>query len=433
MSVSASLGRTRHTVLRYAFCLSIITYLDRVCISVAAPSIMRDLHLGVLEMSFVFSAFTLAYSLFEVPSGWMADVMGPRRVLTRIVIWWSAFTMLTGAAWSYRSLLALRFLFGAGEAGAFPGMSRGLSRWFPIRERGAATSWLFLGSRLGGAMAPALAIVLIQSVGWRVTFAVFGSIGFIWAIAWAWWYRDEPADHASVTRDELAWIRQDRVEAANARVRRAGVPWREIASNPTIYAISAMYFAFGYGLYFYFTWLPTYLVEVLGFSAMASGLFAGLPFLLAGGANLLGGFLTDRLSARYGLRVGRCWLGCASFVGCAMLLGGSTLAEGSVAKAILIALALGSADLALSACWAVCLDVGWHSAGVVTGIMNTFGNLGGVIGPLVVGFLVERSGSWTAPFYVAAAIYVAGGLMWLAVNPSAQIGRAAGIVEPQSR
>jgi MFS family permease len=409
-------NRARRVVLLYAFSLSVITYLDRVCISAAAPAIMRDLRLSILDMSFVFSAFTLAYSLFEVPSGWMADVMGPRRVLTRIVVWWSGFTILSGVAWSYRSLLVLRFLFGAGEAGAVPGMSRSLSRWFPIRERGKANAYLFFGSRLGGALAPALALLLIGAVGWRATFAMFGSIGFAWAAAWFWWYRDDPAAHPAVTREELAWIRQDDLATETART-----PWRAIFSSPNLYAISAMYFTFGYGLYFYFTWLPTYLVQVLGFSAMAGGLFAGLPFVLAGGANLAGGYLTDRLSGRYGLRVGRCWLGCASFVSCGALLLASTVVSSAIAKAILIAVALGCADLALGACWAVCLDVGWRSAGVVTGVMNTFGNLGGVIGPLVVGLVVERWRSWTIPFHVAGVVYVIGGVMWLVINPNEPI------------
>jgi len=414
-------SRVRYRVLAFAFALAVVTYLDRICISAAAPFIMADLGLTMLQMSVVFSAFTLAYSLFEVPSGWRGDVVGARRVLTRIVLWWSAFTMLTGAAWSLRSLVAIRFLFGAGEAGAFPNIQRSFSRWFPARERGRANGVLFLGSRLGGALAPALAIVLIQRWGWRVSFVVFGALGVVWAALWHAWYRDRPAEHPAVDDRERAWIAQDAASPGAEPAERPAVPWRRLLTSPNLYAICGMYFAFGYGLYFYFTWLPTYLIRVLGFSAVAGGFFAGLPFVLAGGADVAGGWLTDRLSLAHGLRVGRCYLGCAAFGGCALLLLASTQVASPVAKAVLLALALAGADLALSACWAVCLDTGARYAGVVTGFMNTFGNLGGFVGPLVVGYAVERWGSWALPFSITAAVYAVGAALWLAIDPRKQL------------
>lgn len=417
----------RHSVLYFAFSLSIVTYLDRVCISAAAPFMMQDLGLSVFEMSIVFSAFTLAYSLFEVPSGWMGDIFGPRRVLTRIVLWWSAFTMLTAIPRSFPSLVAVRFLFGAGEAGAFPNMSRAFSRWFPLVERGQANGILFLGSRLGGAIAPALALLLIRHWGWRASFCVFGAVGLFWALLWYRWYRDEPSQHPQVGKVELSWIQQDtpQVNSADGVKTDAGerkrIPWRRLVTSRNLYTICAMYFAFGYGLYFYFTWLPTYLIKVLGFSALAGGLFAGLPLLLAGMADLLGGWLTDRLARAFGLRIARSWLGFFSFAACAVLLLTSTQIPDRVGKAVLIALALASADLALSACWAVCLDVGKSYAGIVTGFMNTFGNLGGFLLPMVVGYAVTRWNSWTLPFYISSAIYAMGALCWLGVDPHARI------------
>jgi MFS family permease len=418
-------SRVRYRVLAFAFALAMVTYLDRICISAAAPFIMADLHLTMLQMSVVFSAFTLAYSLFEVPSGWRGDVVGARRVLTRIVLWWSAFTMLTGAAWSLRALVAIRFLFGAGEAGAFPNIQHSFSRWFPARERGRANGVLFLGSRLGGALAPALAIVLIQRWGWRASFVVFGVLGVVWAVLWHTWYRDSPAEHPAVDDRERAWIAQDGRSPGAEPTRHHAVPWRHLLASRNLYAICGMYFAFGYGLYFYFTWLPTYLIRVLGFSALAGGFFAGLPFVLAGGADVAGGWLTDRLSLVRGLRVGRCYLGCAAFGGCALLLLASTLSRSPVAKALLLALALACADLALSACWAVCLDTGARYAGVVTGFMNTFGNLGGFVGPLVVGYAVDRGNSWTVPFTITAAVYGLGALLWLAIDPSRPLDQGA--------
>jgi ACS family glucarate transporter-like MFS transporter len=421
-------------------------------------------------MSVVFSAFTLSYSLFEMPSGWLGDVKGPRRVLARIVLWWSGFTMLTAAARGYYSLVAIRFLFGAGEAGAFPNIARSFSRWFPTRERGRANGVMFLGSRVGGMLSAPIALLIVSRWGWRTSFVVFGAIGVVWAAAWFAWYRDTPEEHPDVNEEELAWIhsgsRIDRPPALRPleglRVTPSKVegrepqdipsdnnvgesrdeklalhenvgrpfegrrgeretPWAALLRGRNLYAICAMYFAFGYGLYFYFTWLPTYLIRVLHFSVLSGGLFAALPFLLAGFSDLVGGWLTDRLSQRYGLRVGRCHLGFAAFMTCAALVFASTLPVPSIAKAVLLAFALASADLALGACWAVPIDIAPDHAGVITGCMNTLGNLGGLIGPLVVGVAVERWDSWTFPFYVTAAVYASGGVAWLAIDPASRI------------
>jgi len=416
--------RVRLRVLAFAFLLAVVTYLDRICISAAAPFIMEDLHLSLIQMSIVFSAFTLAYSLFEIPSGWLGDVKGPRRVLTRIVLWWSGFTMLTGTAQGMASLVAIRFLFGAGEAGAFPNIARAFSKWFPVRERGRANGVMFLGSRFGGMLSAPLALLLVTRWGWRASFVAFGATGIVWAVAWYRWFRDSPAEHRATSPDEIAWIQQDTDRSFDDVAR--DTPWRALLGSRNLYAICAMYFAFGYGLYFYFTWLPTYLIKVLGFSLLGGGMFAALPFLLAGIADIAGGWLTDFLSRTRGLRIGRCYLGFAAFLTCAMLVFASTLpALSPVAKAVLLAFALASADLALGACWAAPIDIAPDHAGVVTGFMNTLGNLGGMVGPLVVGFAVERWGSWTLAFYITAIVYAVGAVAWLSIDPTRAIRDAS--------
>jgi MFS transporter, ACS family, glucarate transporter len=412
-------SRARAGVLTFGFLLAVITYLDRVCISAAAPFISDDLHLTTLQMGKVLSAFALAYSLFEIPSGWLGDVTGPRRVLTRIVLWWSGFTMLTGAAVGFQSLVAIRFLFGAGEAGAFPNMSRSLSRWFPLSERGKANGVMFFGSRVGGMLSVPIALLLINRWGWRASFVIVGALGLVWAAAWFVWYRDRPSQHPSVSAEELAWIEQGRQDGRDAD--EIATPWRALVRSRNLYAICAMYFTYGYGLYFYFTWLPTYLIRVLGFSKLSGGLLAGLPFLCAGLANLAGGWLTDALARDRGLRAARCGLGFGAFLAGAVLTFASTLVPQAMAKAVLLALALGSVDLALGACWAVCLDIGRDHAGVVTGCMNTFSNLGGVLTPLVVAYAVDRWQSWTFPFYVTAVVYAVGAVIWLVIDPEQPI------------
>ncbi len=427
VSVASPSSRTRLTVLWFAFLLAVVTYLDRVCISAAAPFISDELHLTTVQMGVVLSAFALAYALFEIPSGWLADTVGPRKVLTRIVLWWSAFTMLTGAAAGYTSLVVTRFLFGAGEAGALPSVSNCISRWFPLAERGKANGVMLFGTRVGGMVSVPAVLLVIHHWGWRASFVLVGTVGLVWAAAWFWWYRDRPSEHPSVSAAELAWIRQDAVSSRQSPVAGQATPWRALLRSRNLYAICAMYFTYGYGLYFYFTWLPTYLIRVLGFSALSGGLFAGLPFFCAGAANIAGGWLTDVLARRRGLRTARCGLGSVSFFTGAVLTFASTLVPQPIAKAVLLALALGAVDLALSACWTVCLDVGRDYAGVVTGCMNTFSNLGGVLTPLVVAYAVERWQSWTFPFYVTAAVYVTGAAIWLAIDPERPIlQRAAG-------
>src|SRR5881628_1569073 len=406
-------SRARSTLLRFAFALSVVTFLDRVCIASAAPFIREELHLTAVEMGWVFSAFTLAYAIFEIPSGWLGDTIGPRKVLTRIVLWWSAFTMATGAAWSYVSLLTFRFLFGAGEAGAFPNASRSFSQWFPTAERGRAHGIIFMGTRLGGALAPPLAIALITAAGWRASFWIFGSVGVFWAVLWWRWFRDDPAKHPSVNADELQVIEEGRGGSITHRE----FNWRIFLSANLLF-ICLTYFAFGYGLYFYLTWLQTYLREARGFSGGQASLLASIVLLSGAMASLIGGFWTDRWAYRYGLRVGRCGVVSTALVGSGVILALAAIITNSLAAALLIALAAGIADLSISPTWAVCLDIGRESAGTVTGCMNTFANIGGAIAPVAMGYAVQWWGSWSTPLLITAVIYVLGGLIALLIDPT---------------
>ena len=289
---------TRSRVLVLAFLVSFITYLDRICLSAAAPRISRDLGLSDLQMGYVFSIFALSYAVFEIPAGWLGDRIGQRKVLTRIVAGWSVFTCLTGIAWSYPVLLVTRFAFGAAEAGAFPTVARALARWFPPHERAQANGVSWMGARMGGAIAPALAAFLIGLIGWRWTFAVLGVLGIGWCL-WFWrWYRDDPAQHPNVNSLELAIIRGHKEPAPETPHDKA--PWLGILSSGTLWAMFGMYFCAAYGFYFLSTWLPTFLIKDHGLSLQRSGLYAGMP--LAGGAVgcLLGGTLSDWLARRTG-------------------------------------------------------------------------------------------------------------------------------------
>lgn len=408
----------RYQVLAFGVALAAITYLDRVCISITAPFMMRDLGLNPLQMSLVFSAFTLAYGLFEIPTGWWGDRIGTRKVLTRIVVWWSSFTMATAAAFNFPSLLAIRFLFGMGEAGAWPNAAKTFSRWFPLSERGTAQGIFFMGAHLGGGVTPILVTALLSRLPWRGVFLVFGAVGFLWAFAWYRWFRDEPAQHAAVNRKELEHIRRGKVAEADHL---HGVPWKRILTSRSLIALCLMYFTQSYGFYFYITWLPTYLERVRGFKATSLGLMAGMPLALSVLADLFGGLTTDWVTRRYGLKMGRCGVGGASLLLAGLFIMAGANTENAWLSALLISLAAASANFLLGACWGVCIDIAGSHAGVVSACMNTAGQVGGVLSPIILALVVENYSSWAAPLYFSGLLYLGGALCWLFIDPSRPI------------
>ncbi|MGH9842697.1 MAG: MFS transporter [Blastocatellia bacterium] len=411
-------SQARRPLLALIFALTVITYLDRLCISAAMPAIADEFHLTTEQKGWIFSAFTFAYAAFEIPSGWLGDRFGARLALTRIVVWWSAFTALTGAAMGFWSLLAIRFLFGAGEAGAFPNIARAVSEWFPSREQGRAMSVSFIGLAVGSAMTAPLVFTLLEGQHWRWTFVEFGLVGLIWCWVWHRWFRDRPEEHPAVNEAELQLIRADKAAASSDH----HAPWTRMFASANMIFICLMYFAYGYGLYFYITWLPTYLIEALGFDKGSAKWLAALPWVLSVPAFGFGGWLTDWLARRTGnLKLARCGIGAAGYAASALVLLVVPRIEDRRLAAVVLALAFCCQTVTISAAWAVCLDVGRRYAGVVTGFMNTVGNLGGVLSPLVVGYAVKESGSWALPFYVMAAVFGVGVVMWLLVDPNRSV------------
>ncbi|MBS1790355.1 MAG: MFS transporter [Acidobacteria bacterium] len=395
--------------------MAVITYLDRLCISAAMPSITADFNLSLTQKGMVFSAFTLAYAAFEIPGGWLGDRYGARLALTRVVMWWSAFTALTGAAIGYRSLLVIRFLFGAGEAGAFPNIAKAVSRWFPTSEQGRALSASFVGLSVGSAMTAPIVLTLLDHQSWRWTFVEFGVIGSLWCLVWNRWFRDLPENHPSVNQAELKLIRSD--SAQTAMDHSHSIPWMTLLKSKNLIFIGLMYFAYAYGLYFYITWLPTYLLEARGFSVNSTKLFASLPWIVSALANGAGGWLTDRIARTGSLKWARCGVGAIGYSGSAVVLIAVAQVKNNLAAALLLALAFGLQTMTVSAAWSVCLDVGRRYAGVVTGFMNFVGNLGGTVAPLVFGYVVKHFGSWSLPFYIMAGVFILGVPMWLLIDP----------------
>jgi ACS family glucarate transporter-like MFS transporter len=415
-TIAPAATRARFIVLAFGVALAAVTYLDRVCISVTAKHIMRDLSLSELQMSFVFSAFTMAYAIFEIPTGYWGDRIGTRRVLTRIVVWWSSFTVLTAAAFSYPSLLAVRFLFGIGEAGAWPNVARTFSRWFPANERGTAQGIFFMGAHLAGGLTPLLVSALLARFPWRAVFVIFGMVGFVWAAAWYRWFRDEPSKHPGVNAAEVAKIESGRrIEAAHA----LRLPdFARLLRNRNIIGLCLSYFTQSYGFYFYITWLPTYLERARGFTSVKLGVLAGLPLILSVLADLVGGIATDYASRRFGLRWGRAGVGVISCLGAgiAMLFGAGV--QDGVSAAILIAVAAASSNLMLGASWGSCIDIGGNQTGLIGGMMNTAGQVGGILSPIILALILRYFSSWSAPLYLTGLLYSLGALAWCMVDAS---------------
>jgi MFS family permease len=413
-------SHVRYRVLALAVVMAGITYLDRVCIAQTAPGIRSDLGLSEQQMGFVFSAFTIAYAVFEIPSGAWGDRVGTRRVLTRIVVWWSSFTIATAAVFNYASLLAVRFLFGMGEAGAFPNASKTFSRWFPVAERGTAQGIFFAGAHLGGGLTPLLVSALLNIMPWRMIFVVFGALGFIWALAWFRWFRDDPAEHPAVSAAERKLIESGRGTEAPHHFSPAVV--RRVLTDRNMVALCLMYFTQSYGFYFNITWLPTYLKEIRGFSAVLLGLLAGLPLILSSVADLLGGMTTDRLTRAFGLRVGRCGVGGTSLLIAGVAIIAGAITDHSLLAALLIALAGAADSFLLGAAWGTCIDVAGAHAGLVTAVMNTAGQLGAVLSPIILPmFLKQTPRDWTTPMLIMGGLYLAGAVCWLFVDPARPI------------
>ena len=410
--------RTRRTMLAFALGAMAVAYLDRVCISTTAPAIKADLGLDDAQMGYVFSAFTLGYALFEVPSGWLADRFGARLMLTRIVLWWSAMTAATGAAQGFTSLVAVRGLFGIGEAGVLPSLTRAFSRWLPVRERGGAFGLTLMAAALGGALTQPLVVALLAHCSWRQAFPIFGSVGVFYAAAWFVWFRDDPREHRGVNAAELAVIGTDPPTAHPA------VPWGTLVRSRNLAALCAMYFGAIYGWYFYLTWLPTYLMRARGFDLAAVGWLAALPLLGIATGSLAGGLLADALTRRFGARIGLRTPGVIGLPLAALAIVAAALAQDPRTSAYCLAAAAGLAALGVAPGWSVCLAIGGRHAGVVSGAMNTFGNLGGVMSPIVVGWCLTLWGSWEAPLYTVAGFYVFAALCWLGVDPSESLDLA---------
>jgi MFS transporter, ACS family, glucarate transporter len=418
-SISQRPTRTRHVVLWLTVAAYMIVYMDRVVISATTPEIRREFGYSLVTMGWILSCFNWGYAMFQIPGGWLGDKIGPRRALSLIVTWWSAFTALTALTWNASSMAVTRFLFGVGEAGAFPIATRSLSRWMLPSERGYAQGITHAGSRLGGAITPALVAWLILIHGWRAAFFIFGSLGIIWAAVWFWYYRDTPDEHAGVNAEERELIH---TSLGGRRSARSGsVPWKAILRSRTLWYLCPMYFCYGYALNVYLVWFPTYLREHRGMNLLQMGLYASLPLLAGVFGDLAGGWLSDEWYKRTGNVVSaRRFVAAAGFAVAAAAIVPAALTTDAIACVIYTCIAFFGLEITVGVSWAVPLDIGGDFAGSVSALMNTCGNIGGAIAPALAAYLVQAYG-WQQPFLLAAALCTVAGVLFLKVDASRRI------------
>jgi MFS family permease len=396
--------------------LSSITYLDRVCISITAKDMQRELGLTINELGYVFSAFTLAYGIFEIPTGWWGDRIGTRRVLTRIVLWWSFFTAMTGAAFSYVQLLLTRFLFGVGEAGAWPNVAIAFAKWFPKKDRGSAQGFFFMGAHAAAGLTPLLVTYLLGYFHWRALFAMFGGVGVIWSVVWYRWYRDTPREHPAVNAAEREYIEAG-VHGGGDKHDFQNTPWRSIFGNRSILCLAGMYFTQTYGFYMFITWMPRYFSDARGFQAVTLGLIAGMPMTLSAVADLAGGVTTDAVTRRIGFHNGRRAVGFISLLLAGSLMIAGTFAKNAYLSATLMAFGAAFSNFLLAAAWGSCIDIGGHHSGVVGATMNTSGQIGGFLSPIITAHILSYWNNWDLPLYITGSLYLFGAICWLGVNP----------------
>ncbi len=396
------------------FLLSMLLYVDRVCISTAKEAVASDLAFSDRQMGWVFAAFSLGYALFQTPSGILADRRGPRRVLTVVVSFWSFFTAMTAGVRSLAWMLAVRFLFGAGEAGAFPGMARAIYSWLPMSERGLAQGINFSASRLGAAFAMPGVTWLVLKVGWRASFVVLGVVGFVWATAWYLGFRDDPSDHPLVSDRERQLILEGRQNGGRSDAR---FPYGRLITSTNMWLLMAQYFASNFTFFFCLTWFLPHLTEKYGLTSTSAGWYAMAPFLAGMVGNWVGGGLVDGIYRQGRWRTSRQLPAMVGFALAAMGLLASLFANDAALAVGCLSVAILGADMTLSPSWSSCIDIGRQGSGAVSGTMNMAGNLGAFATALAFPYLREWSDS-SAPFFIVGAVLnaIAFGL-WSRIRP----------------
>ena len=407
------------------FVLSAVAYLDRVNISIAGSSIAAEYHLSNVQLGWIFSAFLVGYALFQTPGGWLADRLGPRRVLTAGVLWWGIFTALTTLvstkiAFTVLLFAAVRFLLGAGEAIIYPASNQFVSRWIPSAERGIANGLIFAGVGVGAGVTPILITQVIIRYGWRWSFWMSAVIGLIAGTAWYFVARDTPEEHSHVSVLELTHIQAGRTAKSALDGR---IPWSTIFRSKEVLALTLSYFSFGYVAWIFFSWFFIYLAKVRGLDLKVSAFYTTLPFLAMAACSPVGGAISDKLTKLYGKRAGRCGIAVFGLLLTSVFLTFGSQVQSARLASVVLAGGAGALYLSQSSFWSVTADIAAGSSGSVSGFMNMGNQFGGALTASLTPAIASRFG-WTTSFCVAAGLALLGAAAWLLVDPERALAPA---------
>lgn len=404
--------RPPQTVLALLCMLYLLLYIDRVNIATVAPLIRADLDLSNTQMGLIFSAFSIPYAFFQLFGGWLADRFGARWTLSICCVLVAVSTILTGAAGGFVSLIAARLALGLGEGPAFPTATRAMSAWTPADKWGFAQGVTHSSARIGNALTPPLVAAIVVFVSWRASFVLLGLVTLLWMLAWAWYFRDDPKTHRSMTTADLATLPQSRGGTSTKQ----SVPYLRLARR--ILPVTVVDFCYGWTLWLFLSWIPTFFFENYGLDLAASALFsAGVLFSGVIG-DTVGGVLSDRLLRRTGsLLIARRTVLVLGFLGAAIFLIPVILIRDLTVSAVCLSLAFFFAELIVAPIWAVPMDIAPRYAGSASGMMNFGFGLAGLISPSSFGYFVDLTGSWVVPFSGSIVLLLLGALLAARLRP----------------
>lgn len=395
------------------FIVGLIAYMDRSNIAIVAKPMMEDLNIDKVQFGLLTSLFFLGYCLAQIPGGMLAEKYGARKVLAVAITFWSAFTALTAAAASYVTMCIVRFLFGIGEGPMYPGNASFNSYWFQKHEKGRAASALLAGSSFGPVIAPALGVAIMTAFGWRAVFYAFAAVGVLIAIVWFVIGRDKPEQHPWISEAEKRLILANR--SANSTKKPA--PWGTFLRNPRFWALGGQYLVVLYMNTFFLTWLPTYLLEARGFSLQSMGIAASFPWLALCTVTIVGGAVSDKiLRATRSLMKSRGFVAIAGFLTFMLGLYMAANATTPAMSVLWLTVGLGSLGLPSVVSWALANDLGKEFSGSVSGWMNVWGSTGGVIAPIVCGWMAQTFG-WENTILMNIIPVLGAITLWLFLRP----------------
>ncbi len=401
------------------FLLTVLLYVDRACISAAKGDISADLGFSMTEFGWIMAIFTLGYALFQTPAGKFADSKGARGAIAGIVGIWSFLTAITGMAWSYTSMLVIRFLFGAGEAGAFPALSKVVYNWFPIKERGIIQGINFSGSRIGAAFAMPLVAWLIKEIGWRHTFLVFGLFGILYGVLWYLLFREKPEYAKFIGSDEVEFIQKNRQQSGKGA--KEVLPFSTIIKSATMWKTMVQYICSNFTFYFSLTWMYPYIQERFHLGLVEAGFYTSIPLIGGAVGNWLAGILVDAIYRKGNWKLSRSLPAIIGFSLSAIGMIMVTQVTSPLFSVAFMTLAVFGADMTLSPSWAFCIDIGKENAGAVSGTMNMAGNLGAFVTIIAFPYLFKWTGHYEPFFVICAVLSLVAIFMWLTMNPEKSI------------